>query len=107
MYITDRTRPTGHNHDGKADGGSSGGRGMPIRQFLRGGVFDPDIISVMSTAFHHVCKALEAVSDRSDVTKEMIATRIIQLAQHGETDPNVLRERVLSEFGLPRLREEP
>jgi hypothetical protein len=37
----------------------------------------------------------------------MIATRIIQLAQHGETDPNVLRERVLGEFGLPRLREEP
>jgi hypothetical protein len=37
----------------------------------------------------------------------MIATKIIQLAQGGETDPNVLRERVLSEFGLPRLREEP
>jgi hypothetical protein len=80
---------------------------MPIRQFLKGGVFDPDIISVMSTAFKDVCKALEAASDRSDVTKEMIATKIIQLAQGGETDPNVLRERVLSEFGLPRLREEP
>jgi hypothetical protein len=58
------------------------------------------------TAFEGACRAPET-SNRSDVTKEMIATKIIQLAQHGETDPNVLREMVLSEFGLPRLRQEP
>jgi hypothetical protein len=80
---------------------------MPIKKILGDGVFGPDIISDMSTAFEGVCKALEAASERSDVTREMIAAKIVHLAQGGETDPNVLRERVLSEFGLSRLREEP
>jgi hypothetical protein len=78
---------------------------VPIRKFLGDGVFGPDIISEAQHS-NCACRAPET-SNRSDVTKEMIATRIIQLAQHGETDPNVLREMVLSEFGLPRLRQEP
>ena len=77
---------------------------MPIRPFLKGAVFGPDVISAMSTAFEDVCKTLEA-SDHSDVTKEMIAAKIIQMTQGGETDPIVLRKMVLSELGLPQLRE--
>ena len=72
---------------------------MPIRQFLKQAVFHPEVISIMSTAFEDACKALEA-SGRSDVTKEMIASKIIQLARSGETDPIVLREKVLSDVGL-------
>ncbi len=72
---------------------------VPIRQFLKEAVFDPEINSIMSTAFEDVCKTLD-VSGRSDVTKEMIATRIIQLARSGEADPIVLRKKVLSELGL-------
>jgi hypothetical protein len=79
---------------------------VPITPFLGDAVFGPDALSVMSAAFEDVCQAVE-VSGRSDVTKEMIATRIIHLATRGETDPVALREAVLSELGLSTSREGP
>jgi len=79
---------------------------MPIRAFLNNAVFDPEVISVMGTAFEDVCKALE-VSGRTDVTKEIVATKVIRLARDGETHPIALREKVLGELGLLRLRKEP
>jgi hypothetical protein len=79
---------------------------MPIRPFIKDGAFGPDIISVMATAFTDVCKAIE-LSGRSDVTKETIATKIIELTRGGENDPVVLREMTLSELGLSRLSKEP
>ena len=79
---------------------------VPIRPFLKDAVFGPEVISGMSTAFEDVCKALE-VSGRSDVTKEMIATKIIELARSGETDPIILREKSLSKLGLSQLPKEP
>jgi hypothetical protein len=60
----------------------------------------------MATAFEDAWKAL-AASDRSDITRERVATKVIELARGGETDPVVLREMVLSEFGLSRLSKEP
>jgi hypothetical protein len=77
------------------------GHVVPIRRYLAGAVFDPEIVSVMGAAFEDVRDALE-VSGRSDVTEEMIAERIIQLARRGETDPTVLGANVLSELGLSR-----
>ena len=79
---------------------------MPIRPFLQDAVFEPETISAMGTALEDACKALEA-SGRSDVTKEMIAIKIIQLARGGETNPIVLRTMVLSEIRLSQLHEEP
>ena len=79
---------------------------MAIRAFIEDGAFGPEVISVMAAAFEDVCKALD-VSGRSDVTKETIATKIIELVRGGETDPVVLREMVLSEFGLSGLSKEP
>jgi hypothetical protein len=72
---------------------------VPIRPFIKDGAFGPDVISVMAKAFEDVCKAID-VSDHPDITKETIATKIIELARGGETDPIVLREMALSEFGL-------
>jgi hypothetical protein len=79
---------------------------MPIRAFLKGAVFGPEVISVMGTAFEDVCQTVK-VSGRTDITKEIVATKIIQLARDGETHPIALRENVLSELGLLRLRKEP
>jgi len=53
-----------------------------------------------------VCKAID-VSGGSDISKETIATKIIELARGGEADPIVLREMALSEFGLSRLSPAP
>ena len=75
---------------------------MPIKPFIKDGAFGPDVISDMAAAFEDVCKTLEE-KRRTDVTKETIATKIIELARGGETDPIVLREMTLSEFGLSDL----
>jgi hypothetical protein len=79
---------------------------VPITPFLGDAVFGPDALSVMSAAFEDVCKAVE-VSGRSDVTKEMIASLIIELARRGETDPIAMREMVLRELGLSTSRKGP
>jgi hypothetical protein len=56
----------------------------------------------MTVAFDDVCKALDAAG-RSDVTKDTIAVKIIDLARAGETDSVVLYEMALSEFGISGL----
>ena len=79
---------------------------MSIHPFLKGAVFGPEVISGMGTAFEDVCQTVE-VSGRTDITKEIVATKIIQLARSGGIDSIVLREKVLSELGLSQLPEEP
>ena len=53
---------------------------MPIRPFINDGAFGPEVISVMAAAFEEVCKAID-VSGRSDIAKETIANKIIELAR--------------------------
>jgi hypothetical protein len=77
---------------------------MSIGPYLKEGAFDPEVISAMAAAFDDVCKALDAAG-RSDVTKDTIAAKIIDLARAGECDSLVLYEMALSEFGLSDLSE--
>ena len=49
----------------------------------------------ISMAFDDVCKALK-LADKNKA-REIIAERIIELAQHGECSPTKLRDRVLAE----------
>jgi len=111
MNMTDVVLPIAHNHAGQGISRKKPALGseehvVPIRQFLKEGVFDPDVISVMSTAFEDVCKVLED-SGRRDVTREMVATKVIHLVRGVETDPVVLRDKVLGEFGLSPAPKEP
>jgi hypothetical protein len=109
MYITDSLRQLVHNHDRKqADRASRDEEQhlVPIRPFTKDGAFGPEVILAMGAAFEDVCKAID-VSGGSDISKETIATKIIELARGGEADPIVLREMALSEFGLSRLSPEP
>lgn len=75
---------------------------MPIRSYVKEGAFGPEMVAAMGAAFQDVCKTIEA-SGRSELTRETIAAKIIELARTGEADPVVLREMTLSEFGLSRL----
>jgi hypothetical protein len=63
----------------------------------RDGVFDPKDVTAMSTALDDVCAALK-LRDNS-AAKQVIATRIIDLARTGERSPTRLRDRVLHEAG--------
>ena len=58
--------------------------------------FEPEALRVMSQAFQDACNALRvlAVDERG---REIIATRVIDLAASGVIDAKALRDRVLLE----------
>jgi hypothetical protein len=64
---------------------------VPIYRLLKGSAFAPDDIKLLSDAFEGALRELQLV-DRTDPATELIAKRIIELAQRGERDPNRLRE---------------
>jgi hypothetical protein len=69
-----------------------------IIPFLRDGVFGPKDITAMSMALDDVCAALKLRDDSA--ARQVIATRIIDLARTGERSPTRLRDRILHEAGL-------
>ena len=71
-----------------------------ILPFVKDGVFDQEAIAAMSMALDDVCKMLSLRDDNS--AKEVIASRIIDLARAGERSPTRLRDRILHEADLAR-----
>ena len=72
---------------------------MPITPYLAHQAFDPEVIETMSAAFVAACDALHLkVGD--DPTTRVVAEKVINLAQRGIRDPDVLRTMTLEEFGL-------
>ena len=66
--------------------------------FFIKGDFGPSEIALMSEAFEKACKSLH---DRGQpaIVNEIIAERIIALAQRGELDPNELCAGALAALG--------
>jgi hypothetical protein len=75
-----------------------------IIPFLKDAAFEPQDIEAMSMAFEDVCKDLGVLDARS---REVIATRIIELARRGERSPTRLRDRVLREAGKAAVLDPP
>ena len=70
---------------------------MPIRQYLEQNfAFGPEIIEAMSAALEQTCTALLVDGDARQ--REIIASRIVDLASSGVTDAKVLSDRVISEL---------
>jgi hypothetical protein len=70
---------------------------MPISQFLGNSNFDLETRRIMGLAFEMTRLAL-GLADRGDIANELIAKRIIELAQAGELNPDVLCEAVVKEL---------
>ena len=69
-----------------------------ILPFLSGtAVFEPEMTGAMSTAFEDVCRVLKVNGNIRE--RQVIASRIIELARRGERDPARLRDIVLQEAG--------
>ncbi len=66
---------------------------MSIRPFLNGQTFDPETARLVGIAFE---TARAAVKRRGDLTDEMIARTIIELAKAGERNVEVLCEAALN-----------
>jgi hypothetical protein len=73
---------------------------MPIRKHLTDKTaFGPAAIEAMSNAFEEACIALQVYAG-DEKGREIIATRIIDLARSGLVDPTALRDRVIAEARL-------
>ena len=66
---------------------------MPIRPFLNGQTFDPETARLVGIAFETARAAIKRPGDLSD---EMIARTIIELAKAGERNVEVLCEAALN-----------
>ena len=73
---------------------------MPIRQHLVDKpALSPETIAAVSKAFEEACIALRVFAG-DEKGREIIATRIIDLARNGLIDPAALRDRVIAEARL-------
>ncbi|HEV7393783.1 MAG TPA: hypothetical protein VGO08_19230 [Burkholderiales bacterium] len=75
-----------------------------IIPMLQDAAFGPDALRAMSTALEEVCRVLRLDDDQA--ARELMAFHIIQLARHGERDPERLRDRVLREAGATWSRQQ-
>lgn len=73
---------------------------MAIYRLLQNSAFDPDKISVMVEAYERACRELELVGDRNDQLTELVAKKIVEIAQTGVLDPKFICERSLQELGI-------
>ena len=71
---------------------------LAIPPLLDDAAFDPEATRAMSAAFEKTCAAL-GVPDTGAREREVIATRIIDLARRGERNADLLRDRVVREAG--------
>ena len=67
---------------------------MPIRPFLEGEAFDPELIEVMSQALADACTTL-GLKDQQDAAVHLLAVRIIERARAGVTDRALLKAAAL------------
>ena len=67
---------------------------MPFDQLLEGRSFDAETIGVITEAFETACRDLR-LTDRRDPITETLALKIIEAAQTGERDPNVIRQQAI------------
>jgi hypothetical protein len=76
---------------------------VPLQMLVRlvkeeqGGVFDPEDIAIMATAFDRLLADLKLV-DRADPVVTMVAKLVIELVRNGERDLERIRQRVLGRY---------
>ncbi len=71
---------------------------MPITPYLSGQAFDPETLRNMGKVFEEVC-ARFGLPIRHDPATEVLAKFIIERAQRGMRDYDVLLKATLVEFG--------
>jgi hypothetical protein len=67
---------------------------MAMYRLLQNHSFEPETIMVLAVAYEDTLRSLGLV-ERTDPLTEIVAQRIIQLAQQGERDPVQLRDCAL------------
>jgi hypothetical protein len=76
---------------------------VAIYRLLEKSTFGPDEISRMTMAYEEVLKYLGLVN-RADPLTEIVASKIIEVANTGELDPAAMQQIVLKKLGVPPPR---
>lgn len=71
---------------------------MPIRPFLEGEVFEPELIEIMGKALVGACQVL-GLRLKDDAATRLLAMRIIEQARAGIHDPELLKAAALKGLG--------
>ena len=69
-----------------------------IVEFFRKSDFDPETVELLCDAYDKASRSLDD-NGQPDIVKEVIARRIISLAQKGERNPDRLCARALAALG--------
>ena len=72
---------------------------MAIYRLLKFSAFDPEEITCMTAAYEDALRVLQ-LANRQDPITELVAKKIIEVAQAGERNPDSLREKALTELGI-------
>jgi hypothetical protein len=72
---------------------------MAIYRIFKERAFEPEAIARLGAAYEGALKALQ-LSDRQDPITELVAKKIIEIAETGEQDPDRLCARTLEELGV-------
>jgi hypothetical protein len=70
---------------------------MPIRGYLSGQAFEPEVVRQMSLALETVCRKF-GMRLTEDPSTRVVALKIIELAQRGVRDAPTLSEMTLKEL---------
>lgn len=78
------------------------GFSVPIRPFLEGEFFEPELIETMSQALADACQTL-GLRDKEDAAVRLLAQRIIDEARAGIHDRELLKAAALKGLGERRI----
>jgi hypothetical protein len=68
---------------------------MAIYRLLQKSAFGPEEIERMTTAYEDALRVL-GLTDRADPLTEILAKKIIEIAQTGERDPAKIRDKAVA-----------
>jgi hypothetical protein len=64
---------------------------MAMYRLLRREVFEPEDVCLLASVYEDVVKTL-GLGEKEDALKQLVAKKLIELAQAGERDPECLKE---------------
>jgi len=73
-----------------------------ICRFLQSSVFGPEAIERMATAYENTLRTVR-LNEEAGPVNEVIAKKIVEIAQSGERDPARITALALKQLGIPPL----
>jgi hypothetical protein len=80
------------------------GTAMAIYRLLAKSPLGPEEIEILVAAYEHTLRVLRLV-DRGDPLTELIARKIIEVAQTGLKDPAKISAQAIKQLGIPTTDE--